>query len=142
MYLAEGALEELNQKLQQKYRIIQQKEQRWEEYFLKEAQVIVVAYGTMARIARSAVSALRERGKKIGLLRPVSLWPFPINAFSKHLKPNTKYLAIEMSYGQMLEDVKLAVNGKCPVEFLGRAGGGIPTEEEIIKRIYKVVHSS
>lgn len=142
LYLADGALESLNLALQKKYRLIRQREQRWEEYSLKDAKIILVAYGTMARIAKSAVSSLRAKGKKIGLLRPISLWPFPVNAFPKHLKLNTKYLAIEMSYGQMLEDVKLTVNGKHHVEFLGRAGGGMPTEEEIIKRIYKIVHSS
>jgi 2-oxoglutarate ferredoxin oxidoreductase subunit alpha len=142
LYLADGALENLNLALQKKYQLIRQREQRWEECSLKDAEIILVAYGTMARIAKSAVSSLRAKGKKIGLLRPISLWPFPVNAFSKYLKPNTKYLAIEMSYGQMLEDVKLTVNGKHHVEFLGRSGGRMPTEEEIIKRIYKIVHSS
>lgn len=139
LYLADGALENLNLGLQKKYRLIRQREQRWEEYSLKDAKIILVAYGTMARIAKSAVSSLRAKGKKIGLLRPVSLWPFPVNAFSKHLKPNTEYLAIEMSYGQMLEDVKLTVNGKHRVEFLGRAGGGMPTEEAIIRKIKSLI---
>jgi 2-oxoglutarate ferredoxin oxidoreductase subunit alpha len=138
LYLADGALEELNLKLQKKYRAIAQKEQRWQEYLLKDARIIVVAYGTVARIAKSAVNRLREKGKKVGLLRPVTLWPFPRKAFRREnekTRKRTTFLVIEMSYGQMLEDVKLAVNGKCPVEFLGRAGGGIPTEEEIIKNI-------
>ena len=138
LYLADGALEELNLKLQNKYRAIAQKEQRWQEYLLKDARIIIVAYGTMARIAKSAVNRLREKGKKVGLLRPVTLWPFPTKAFrreKKNSRKRTTFLVIEMSYGQMLEDVKLAVNGKYPVEFLGRAGGGIPTEEEIIRKI-------
>ena len=103
--------------------------------FLDDAKIVLVAYGTMARIAKSALHKLREKGKKAGLIRPITLWPFPQKAFTQHLRPNSKYLVIEMSYGQMLEDVKLVINGKARVEFLGRAGGGIPTEEEIIKRI-------
>ena len=135
LYLAEGALEKLNLVLQKKYKTIQQKEARYEDMFLGDAQIILVAYGSMARVAKSAVHKLRAKGKKIGLIRPITVWPFPKEAFTKHLKPNTKYLVIEMSYGQMLEDVQLAVGGKVKVEFLGRAGGGIPTEEEIINRI-------
>lgn len=135
-YIKDGGLEEANLALQKKYVQMRKKEQRWEELFIKDAEVILVAYGTMARIAKSVVLRLRDKGKKIGLIRPVSLWPFPEKAFQKFLTPNPKlrtFLAIEMSYGQMLEDVKLAVNGRAPVEFFGRAGGGVPTEEEIIK---------
>ena len=92
-----------------------------------------MAYGTMARLAKSAMHKLRAKGKKVGLIRPITLWPFPKKAFTDHLSPKIHYLVIEMSYGQMLEDVKLAINGKAGVEFLGRAGGGIPTEEEMMK---------
>lgn len=134
-YLREGDLEEFNLKLQRKYQIIKQKEQRWEELFLDDAKIILVAYGTMARIARSIVKTLRQKGKKVGLIRPITLWPFPEQAFTQYSKRNTQYLVIEMSYGQMLEDVRLSVNGKNTVEFFGRSGGGVPTEEEIIKKI-------
>ncbi|MDD2679188.1 MAG: 3-methyl-2-oxobutanoate dehydrogenase subunit VorB [Candidatus Omnitrophica bacterium] len=136
-YLKEGDLEKLNLKLQKKYKEIQQKEQRWEEFFLTDAKVALVAYGTMARIARSAVKVLREKGKKVGLLRPLTLWPFPKKAFTM---PKKKYLVIEMSYGQMLEDVQLALCGKAGVEFLGRSGGGIPSEQEIIVKVNKIYH--
>jgi 2-oxoglutarate ferredoxin oxidoreductase subunit alpha len=131
-YMREGDLEKFNLSLQKKYKTIQQKEQCWEGMFLDDAKIILVAYGTMARIAKGVVNTLRVKGKKVGLIRPITLWPFPYKAFTKNLKPNTKYLVIEMSYGQMLEDVRLAVDGRFPVEFLGRAGGGVPTEEEII----------
>ena len=133
-YLREGALEEFNLKLQKKYEIIKKKEARFESLFLDNARVVLVAYGTMARIARSAISRLRAGGKKIGLIRPISLWPFPDEAFCLKNK-KIKYLVVEMSYGQMLEDVRLVVNGSQPVEFLGRSGGGIPTEEEIINKV-------
>jgi len=132
--LAEGALEQLNLKLQQKYKVIKNKEIRFEGLFLDDAKIVLVAYGTMARIAKSALSRLRLAGRKIGLIRPISLWPFPQKVFCPRNK-KIKYLVIEMSYGQMLEDVQLAVNGKAQVEFLGRSGGGIPSEEEIIGKV-------
>ena len=94
-------------------------------------------HGTMARIAKSAMNRLREKGKKVGMIRPISLWPFPKDIFNKLKNKNSKLkiLVVEMSYGQMIEDVKLALDCKAPVEFLGRAGGGIPKEEEIIKKV-------
>lgn len=138
LYLKEGVLEKLNLTLQKKYKVIQQREQRYESLLLNDARVILVAYGTMARIAKSAMRRLREKGKKLGLIRPITLWPFPRKAFTYNLSPKTCYLVIEMSYGQMLEDVKLTVAGKARVEFLGRAGGGMPTEEEIIKRLLRL----
>lgn len=137
-YLREGALEEFNLKLQEKYEVIKKKETRFEGLFLNDAAVVVVAYGTMARIAKSAISRLRAGGKKIGLIRPISLWPFPDKAFRAKNK-KIKYLVIEMSYGQMLEDVRLAVNGRQQVEFLGRSGGGVPGEEEIVSKIRKIL---
>ena len=132
-YMLEGDLEKFNLHLQKKYQTLQQKEERYEGLNLADAKIILVAYGTMARLAKSAMHKLRAKGKKVGLIRPITLWPFPKKAFTDHLSPKTHYLVIEMSYGQMLEDVKLAINGKAGVEFLGRAGGGIPTEEEIMK---------
>ncbi|MDI6605932.1 MAG: 3-methyl-2-oxobutanoate dehydrogenase subunit VorB [Candidatus Omnitrophota bacterium] len=136
-YMKEGDLEKFNLRLQEKYRLIKEKEQRCESLFLEDAEIILVAYGTMARIARGAVTKLREDGKKIGLIRPVTLWPFPTKILQQLTvnSPQSTVLVIEMSYGQMLDDVRLAVNCQVPVEFLGRSGGGVPTEEEIIKKI-------
>jgi len=128
-----------------------EKEERCECIFLDDAEVVLVAYGTMARIARTALNKLRDAGKKVGLIRPITLWPYPGKVFSKITKPSSaesslrsqsrkprvKLLVLEMSYGQMIEDVKLAVNGKIEVEFLGRSGGGIPSEEEIIKFVVR-----
>jgi 2-oxoglutarate ferredoxin oxidoreductase subunit alpha len=136
-YLKEGDLEKFNLKLQSKYKKIQQKEERWEELFLSDAKIVLVAYGSMARIAKSAAKALRKKGKQVGLIRPISLWPFPKKAFAK---PKKKYLVIEMSYGQMLEDVQLAVNCRAKVAFLGRSGGGVPSEQEIIAKVNKIYH--
>jgi 2-oxoglutarate ferredoxin oxidoreductase subunit alpha len=141
-YIKEGDLEKFNLRLQKKYSIIKEKEQRWESLNLNDAKIILVAYGTMARIAKSAMNQLRAKGKKIGLLRPITLWPFPTNIFRRLAISNKRlaFLVIEMSYGQMFEDVKLAVDGKFPVEFLGRGGGGIPTEEEIERKIVTLLN--
>ncbi|MCX5695875.1 MAG: 3-methyl-2-oxobutanoate dehydrogenase subunit VorB [Candidatus Omnitrophica bacterium] len=134
-YLGEGDLEKLNLKLQKKYKEIAAKEQRWEELFLDDAKVVLVAYGSMSRIARAALKVLRGKGKRVGLIRPISLWPFPKKAFAR---PKNKYLVIEMSYGQMLEDVQLTLGGRAKVDFLGRSGGGVPSEEEIILKVNKI----
>lgn len=137
-FLREGALEIFNLKLQKSYEIIKAKEERSESLFLADAKVVVVAYGTMARIAKSAIKQLRLAGKKVGLIRPVSLWPFPQKIFNLKNK-KVKFFVVEMSYGQMLDDVKLAVKGKHQIEFLGRSGGGVPSQEEIISRINKLL---
>ncbi|MGA2775175.1 MAG: 3-methyl-2-oxobutanoate dehydrogenase subunit VorB [Candidatus Omnitrophota bacterium] len=136
-FMAEGDLEQANIKLQKKYKTIQAKEERFEDLFLDDVKIVLVAYGTMARIVKSVVNKLRKGGLKIGLIRPITLWPFPENIFKRLAVKNKRlaFLVVEMSYGQMLEDVKLAVNGKARVEFLGRSGGGVPGEEEIIKKI-------
>lgn len=134
-YIKEGDLEAANLRLQKKYKIISAKEQRHESLFLNDAKIILVAYGTMARIARGALATLRARGKKAGLIRPITLWPFPKDAFKKIMgrARRLKFLVIEMSYGQMLEDVQLTLEGSSRIEFLGRSGGGIPTQEQIVK---------
>jgi len=137
-FLREGALEEFNKTLQKNHEIISKNEIRFEGINLSGAKVALVAYGTMARIAKNAVVKLRSNGKKVGLIRLISLWPFPKSAFNSKDK-KLKYLTIEMSAGQMVEDVRLAVNGRNPVEFLGRSGGGVPTEEEIINKVKKLL---
>jgi 2-oxoglutarate ferredoxin oxidoreductase subunit alpha len=136
--LKDGALEALNLRLQKRYKAAQAKEQRWEEQSIDDAKIILVAYGGMARILKSIVRQMRQKNKKIGLIRPISLWPFPVKAFAKLAGKKVKYLAVEMSYGQMVEDVRLAINCSAPVNFLGRAGGSMPSEEEIISAIKKL----
>jgi len=137
-YMIEGDLEKANLRLQKKYKVIQEKEQAYEETNVNDAEIILVAYGSMSRIAKAALKTLRKQGKKVGLIRPITLWPFPRNAFLKFDK-NVKYLAIEMSYGQMVEDVMLTVRDKTQVNFLGRSGGGVPKEEEIIRKVNKLL---
>ena len=95
----------------------------------------MVAFGASARVARSAVNAARDKGIKAGLFRPVTLWPFPADALASTLGTAKAYLDVEMNMGQMVEDVRLVVEGRAPVEFLGRAGGVIPTPEEVLAKI-------
>ncbi|MCX5701330.1 MAG: 3-methyl-2-oxobutanoate dehydrogenase subunit VorB [Candidatus Omnitrophica bacterium] len=134
-YMVKGDLEKFNLKLQKKYEALQAKEERWEEFLVKDAKLVLVAYGSMARIAKAAVKTLRLKGKKVGLIRPITLWPFPKQAFKK---PKDKYLVVEMSYGQLIEDVKLSLSVNAQVGFIGRAGGGFPSEEEIIVKANKL----
>ncbi len=128
-------MERHNIHLQEKYAEIKKNEQRWENFhFDDEAEFLVVAHGSMARIAKSAVIKAREEGIKASLIRPITLWPFPENAFSS-LKSLKKILVVEMNMGQMVEDVRLVVNGRIPVEFFGRAGGMFPTVEQTLGKI-------
>lgn len=144
LYLREGQLEEINLGLQKKYRQIQKDFVRYEVGHLEDSQLVFIAYGSMARIIKSLVVRYRERGEKFGFIRPITLWPFPKDLIRQVAKKVKCMLVIEMSYGQMLEDVELAVMGRSAVEFFGRAGGGIPQEEEIkravsaIKKKYRI----
>jgi len=135
LLMKEGALEQHNINLQAKYKKISENEVKFETYKTEDAEIVIVAYGISSRIAKSAVKIARKEGLKAGLLRPKTLWPFPSEAISALAKKGTKFLVVELSHGQMIEDVKLAVNGKCPVEFLGKAGGGVVTEQEIVEKI-------
>ncbi|HAZ10751.1 MAG TPA: 3-methyl-2-oxobutanoate dehydrogenase subunit beta [Candidatus Omnitrophica bacterium] len=138
LLLAEGELERLNLKLQKKYNEIKDKEERCEILYGDDSKVMLVAYGTPSRITRSVVEKLRKTGKKIGMLRPISLWPFPEKEFKKLAKKVKAFLVIEMNCGQMVEDVKLAIDCSKPVYFYGRSGGQVPSESEIIKEIEKI----
>jgi len=132
LWLAEGKLEEQNRKLQAKYEQICRNEVICEEYKLEDAEVVIVAYGVAARIARSAVNRARDEGMPVGLIRPITLWPFPTEQISKAADEFRLFLTVEMSAGQMVEDVKLAVAGKAPVLLHGRCGGGVPSVDEIL----------
>ncbi|MFA5389200.1 MAG: 3-methyl-2-oxobutanoate dehydrogenase subunit VorB [Candidatus Omnitrophota bacterium] len=138
LFLSDGALEQFNLKLQEKYKEIKDKEQRCEVLYGDDSEIMLVAYGTPSRIARSVVESLRKKGKKIGMARPLTLWPFPEKAFKELSKKVKSFLVVEMSAGQMVEDVKLAIDCARPVHFYGRAGGEIPGEEEIIKEIGRI----
>ncbi|MGE5473987.1 MAG: 3-methyl-2-oxobutanoate dehydrogenase subunit VorB [Ignavibacteriales bacterium] len=126
-------LENHNNRLQAKYAKIQENEVKYELFNCENADAIIVAYGSVSRIAKDAVKQARKEGIKIGLLRPITLWPFPKNIIADLAEKAKCFVVTEMSTGQMLEDVKLAVNGKCPVLFHGRTGGMVPLKQDILK---------
>lgn len=128
-------LENHNHKLQKKYELIKQKEARYDTYRAEDAEYFVVAYGTVSRIAKNAIDAARKKGLKVGMIRPITLWPFPEQAFFEYRNMAKSFLTVEMNTGQMVEDVRLAVNGKAPVSFFGRTGGVIPNQSEILEAI-------
>ncbi len=138
LYIDPNVLEKHNRKLYEKYAVMEQTECRWQEEMTEDADYVMVAYGTTARICRSAMRKLRDKGIKVGLIRPVTLWPFPnapIQAAAKHAKA---FLTVEMSMGQMVDDVRLAVDGEKPVAFYGRTGGVVPTVREIMDEVEKL----
>ena len=139
LILKEGGLEEHNRHLQDKFRVMREKEILYEEQKTDDAEIILIAYGTSARIAAAAMNKVRSEGIKAGIIRPITLWPFPEEVIAKASSRIKGFLVIEMSTGQMVEDVRLAVSGKCPVHFYGRTGGSVPTVEEISRKIVEVV---
>jgi len=142
LYIDPKVLERHCERLESKYKKIAERECRWQEEMLKDAEVVVVAYGTTSRVARSAIRKCREQGIKAGMLRPVTLWPFPTEAIRKTIPTAKHYLAVEMSAGQMVDDVRLAVNGERPVHFYGRMGGMVPTVSEVVEEIKKYAEPS
>ena len=139
LILNEGALERHNHHLQEKFGRIKKNELLYEEIELGDAELVLVAYGTSARIAMAAITQVRNEGMKAGMIRPITLWPFPEKIIADTSLRTKSFLVVEMSAGQMVEDVRLAVEGKSPVHFYGRTGGGVPTVEEIIKKIKEIV---
>ena len=134
------ALEEHNLELRAKYEKIMANEIRYEEYFIDDAEVIIVAFGTASRVARSVINQLRNNGKKVGLFRPITLWPFPYKRLRElsEKKDVKGFMDVEMNLGQMIEDVKLAVNGNKDVYFYGRTAGMIPEEDVLIEKLLEV----
>ncbi|NLI58682.1 MAG: 3-methyl-2-oxobutanoate dehydrogenase subunit VorB, partial [Clostridium sp.] len=139
IYIEPEVLEQHNLKLQAKYRMIEQNEVRVESYNCEDADIIVVAFGTIARIVSNVIKQAEKEGIKVGLIRPISLWPFPKEEFEKYAQTPKAFLTVELNAGQMVEDVRLAVNGKKPVHFYGRMGGMIPKEVEILDKIKEIL---
>lgn len=139
LFLEEGVLEEHNKKLQEKYARIRRLEVKYESMQTDDVELLLVSYGSMARLASEVVTRLRKKGIKAGLLRPITLWPFPYSPIRKLTDRVRFFFVVEMSEGQMLEDVKLAVEGAVPVYFYGRLGGGVPTPLEVMERIEEKV---
>lgn len=140
LFLVDGELEQHNLRLQAKYRRMAQAEIRYEESRTNDCDILLVAYGTSARIAKGVLERARIDGLRVGLLRPISLWPFPaerIAAIASHCKA---VLGVEMSSGQMLEDIRLAVNGQVPVYFEGRMGGAVPEADDVYTAVRRALN--
>jgi len=140
IYIDPEVLEKHNRKLQSKYEKIKENETRVEVYNCENADIIVAAYGTVARIVKNVIKMAEKEGIKVGLIRPITLWPFPEKAFQQYAEVPKAFLTVEMNAGQMVEDVRLSVNGKRPVYFHGRMGGMIPTQQEILDKIKEILN--
>ena len=138
IYIDPAEEEVFNLKLVEKQKEIEANEVRFNSLLLEDAEIAVVAYGTAGRIAQSAIKQAREEGIKVGLLRPISLYPFPFDAIGKVADQVKRILVVEMSGGQMLDDVRLAVEGKIPVDFYGRMGGMVPLPDEVFEQIQEL----
>ncbi len=134
-----AVMEEINIRLQKKYAQIQENEVRVEEFMLEDAEYAIVAFGSAARIAKKAIEMAREEGIKVGLLRPITLWPFPIKEVEALSKKVKGILSLEINAGQMVEDIRLAVNGRIPVSHYGRLGGIIPAPDEAVVELKKLI---
>lgn len=141
IYIDPDELEAHNNKLQAKYRDVEANHTMVETYNCDGADVIVTAYGTVARIVKNVIKEAAKEGIKVGLIRPVTLWPFPAAAFEKYAETPKGFLCVEMSTGQMVEDVRLALNGKNTVAFHGRTGGHVPAQKDILEKVREIAKS-
>lgn len=137
--LKPGFLEENTWRLGEKFKKIEENEVKYEEVRVNDAEIVLIAFGTASRVCKAALTTGRDQGIKIGLLRPITLWPFPMKFLNRLSDKVGNFLVVEMNLGQMVEDVKLAVEGKTKVNFHGRPSGGIPTGEEILDVVKKIL---
>jgi 2-oxoglutarate ferredoxin oxidoreductase subunit alpha len=132
-------MEIINLRLQANYKRIQEAEVRYEEFSCEDADYLIIAFGTSARISQKVVELAREEGIKVGLLRPITLFPFPTNEIKAYASQVKAMLTVELNAGQMVDDVRLAVNGQVPVEHYGRLGGIIPTPDEVLEAMKRLI---
>ncbi|HOO72934.1 MAG TPA: 3-methyl-2-oxobutanoate dehydrogenase subunit VorB [Spirochaetota bacterium] len=133
-------LEEVNWSLFRRYQLLQKQEVMWENYMTEDARLIVTAFGIAARIAKGAIKQARAMGLKIGMFRPITLWPFPSEQLKELAKTTKYFLDFEMNMGQMIEDVRLSLEGQGDISFHGRPGGVIPTPSEVLRIITRIYH--
>jgi len=139
LHIKPEMLEKHNEKLVAKYEEVKKNEVRYEEINTEDAEYLMVAYGLCARICHKAVNMAREKGIKVGLLRPITLFPYPTERLNKLADKMKLMLTVELNSGQMVEDVRLSVNGKVPVEFYGRLGGMLPNPDEIVNKLENLI---
>ena len=135
LYLQPDALEKKNFERYERYKIVEENEPMWEEYMMEDAEICVVAFGIASRVAKNAVVAARAEGIKVGLIRPITLWPFPTKALRAAADQVKAFVSVELNMGQMIEDVRLATECKRPVSLCNRAGGMIPSPDQVLESI-------
>ena len=140
IYIDPDVLEKKNLELQEKYKIVEANEVRYEAINMEDAEIVITAFSTCSRISRNVIRQAAELGIKVGMIRPITLWPFPYKAISEAADmPSVKaFLDVELNAGQMIEDVRLGANGKKPVYFHGRLGGNLPMQKEILDKIVAI----
>ncbi|MBO5321047.1 MAG: 3-methyl-2-oxobutanoate dehydrogenase subunit VorB [Clostridia bacterium] len=135
LFLSPEKLEEENFKRYERYKVIEENETMYEEYMMEDAEICVTAFGIASRVAKNAIDEARKQGIKVGLIRPITLWPFPVAPFKKAAEQVKGIISVELSMGQMIEDVRLASECKVPVTLCNRAGGMIPSPEQVLEAI-------
>ena len=140
LYLGGPTLERVNNRLQQRLKQVVAQEQRWEAFHCDDANIVIVAFGTAARIAKTAIRQARAQGIRTGLFRPITVFPYPYDALYAvaTVNTNTKLLVFELNAGQMLEDVRLAIKDRVPITFYGKTGGVVPMPDDILEEIKKL----
>jgi 2-oxoisovalerate ferredoxin oxidoreductase alpha subunit len=137
LHMDPNSLEDHNNHLEAKYRQAERQETRAEEWLSEDAEIVLVGYGIIGRILKAVTAEARTEGIRVGVLRPITLYPFPISAFRRSADRARLFVVVEMSNGQLVEDVRLALNGSRPVEFLGRTGGNVPSHQELLNFVRK-----
>ena len=135
LYLKPDQLEKTNFERYERYKVIKETEVMYEEYLMDDAEICIGAFGIAARVAKNAIDEARKQGIKVGLIRPITLWPFPEKQFAKAAEKCKAFISVELSMGQMIEDIRLAVAGKAPVSLCNRSGGMIPSPEQVLEAI-------
>ena len=135
--LVPDELEKLNFARYEKYKTVEENEVMYEEYMMDDAEICVTAFGIAARVAKNAIAMARQQGIKVGMIRPITLWPFPNKAFAAAAEKVNSFISVELSMGQMINDVKAAIEYKKPVTLCNRAGGMIPSPEQVLEAIVK-----
>ena len=135
LYLKPEILEVTNLQRYERYKLVEQNEAMWEEYEMEDAEICVVAFGIASRVAKNAIAAARAEGIKVGLIRPITLWPFPTEALSKAAQKVKGFISVELNMGQMIEDIRLATSCQRPVSLCSRCGGMIPSPDQVLESI-------
>lgn len=137
LYLVPEKLEDTNNERYERYKLVEENEVRYESFMMEDAEICVAAFGIAARVSRNAVVEARKQGIKVGMIRPITVWPFPKKAFAEAAEHVNSFISVELSMGQMIEDIKLAIDCKKPVDLCYRVGGMIPSPEEVLESIKK-----